>query len=124
MYPKWNRKILAPSVSYIHYAGNKEFNHQMTRHTIAKVKCITTKQGFKYRISVIYRSAKLYTGYQIPGDISRYGTKYRTSNWTSYQMKNIHMNVYINHMKLLKISLESYTHRRYLFFEEASQMRL
>jgi len=42
------------------------------------------KQCFKYRISTIDRSAKLYTGYRIPGDISRYGTKYRVSNRTSY----------------------------------------
>jgi len=38
-------------------------------------------QCFKYRISAIYRSAKLYAGYRIPGDISRYDTKY----WLIYQ---------------------------------------
>ena len=59
-------------------------------------------QCFKYRILEIYRSVKLYTRYQISGDISQYGTKYRTSNRMSYQMKNIHVIAYINHMKLLK----------------------
>ena len=54
-----------------------------------------SNQCFKYRI---YRSAKLYTGYWISGDISRYDIKY----WTSYRMKNIHVIAYINHMKLLK----------------------
>jgi len=34
--------------------------------------------------------------------VSRYGTKYQTLNQTSYQMKNIHVIAYINHMKLLK----------------------
>jgi len=34
-------------------------------------------QCFKYQILAIYRSAKLYTEYYIPGDISRYSTKYR-----------------------------------------------
>ena len=34
-------------------------------------------QCFKYQISAIYRSTKLYTGYRIPDGISRYGTKYR-----------------------------------------------
>ena len=33
-------------------------------------------QCFKYRISTIYQSTKLYTGSWIPGDISRYDTKY------------------------------------------------
>ena len=37
----------------------------------------STPQCFKYRILAIYRSAKLCTGYQIPGDISRYDIKYR-----------------------------------------------
>ena len=63
------------------------------------------KQCFKYRILMIYQSTKLYTGYRIPDDISRYGTKYRTSNQTSYGTKNIHVIAYINHMKLFKASL-------------------
>jgi len=67
----------------------------------------TPIQCFKYQISVIYWSAKLYIGYRIPDDISRYDTKYRTSNHTSYQTKNIHVIAYINHMKLFKASLRS-----------------
>ena len=39
-------------------------------------------------------------------------------------MKNIHVIVYINHMKLLKVSLGSWIHKEYLSFVEASQMRL
>jgi len=31
---------------------------------------LSVEQCFKYRISAIYRSAKLCTGYRIPGDIS------------------------------------------------------
>ena len=62
-------------------------------------------QCFKYRILVIYRSAKLYILYRISGDISRNGIKYRTPFRTSYRMKNIHVITYINHMKLLKVSL-------------------
>jgi len=65
------------------------------------------EQCFKYRVSAIFQSVKLYTGYRIPGDISRYGTKYQTSNRTSYQMKNIHVIAYRNHMKLLKTILWS-----------------
>ena len=53
-------------------------------------------------LNIGYRPVKLYTGYQIPGDILRYGAKYRTSNWM-----NIHVIAYINHMKLLKASLGS-----------------
>jgi len=41
--------------------------------------------------------------YRIPSDISRYGTKYRTS----YHMKNIHMIASINYMQLFKTSLGS-----------------
>ena len=63
------------------------------------------EQCFKYRVSAIFQSVKLYTGYRIPGDISRYGTKYQTSNRTSYHM-NIYVIAYINYMKLLKVSLE------------------
>ena len=39
-------------------------------------------------------------------------------------MNNIHVIAYINHMKLLKVSLVSYTHRKHLPFIETSQIRL
>jgi len=45
--------------------------------------------------------------YRISGDILWYDTKYQTSFRTSYQMKNIHVITYINHMKLLKAKLWS-----------------
>ena len=53
--------------AYIHQPSNSEYN-----------------QCFKYRISAIYRSAKLYTGYRTSGDLSRYGTKYQLNINSQY----------------------------------------